>query len=283
MQIELRDVTFRYDGLLAHERPVLRNVSLRIGPGESVGIVGPSGSGKTTLVLHFTGLLQPTRGQVLVNGVDLRSDEVDLVEIRRRIGIVFQFPELQLFEETVWEDVAFAPRNLGLPPDAVDERVSEALRRVGLDPERFAARNPHQLSEGERRRVAIAGVLAMTPEVLVLDEPTAGLDPSGVRTIERMLSDFCSGGRTVVVVSHQMDFIARSCRRIVALHQGQIVYDGDRRGFFEDEDFVRSIGLEMPRILIWWKEKRRSYPNLPSQIYSLDDLRRALSTLHTRP
>jgi|YelNatPaOPRAMG01_1025707.scaffolds.fasta_scaffold00016_91 energy-coupling factor transport system ATP-binding protein len=282
MIIELERIWFSYDGLLPEQRPALREVSFSIRRGEFVGLVGPSGSGKTTLMLHLTGLLKPQRGKVLVDGVDVNAPGVDLVCLRRRIGLVFQFPETQLFEETVWEDVAFGPRNLGLPPEEVAKRVRQALERVGLDPERFGARNPHQLSEGERRRVALAGVVAMEPEVLVLDEPTAGLDPQGVRLLEQFLRKFHSGGGTVVLISHHLDFVARSCSRIVALHRGQVVFDGPRDAFFADETLLREMGLRLPRLLHWWCTKRLRHPQLPPQVYSLEEVRRVLAEIGHR-
>ncbi len=276
MEIRLENVWYRYDGVLASDRDVLRGVSLKIQQGEFVGLVGRSGSGKTTLLQHFTALLAPVRGRVLVDGVDINRRGVDLADIRRRIGLVFQFPEMQLFEETVAKDVAFGPRNLGLPEEAVEKRVCEALEQVGLAPEVFRDRNPHRLSEGEKRRVALAGVLAMRPEVLVLDEPTAGLDPKGTATIEKILVELHGQGKSIVLVSHNMDLVARRCQRIVALREGEVVFDGPRGTFFENEHLVHQLGLKLPRLLVWWKEKRRGQPELPAAVYSLEELRRAV-------
>lgn len=276
MEIRLENVWYRYNGVLAPDAPVLQDVSLTIRQGEFVGLVGRSGSGKTTLLQHFTGLLVPSRGRVLVNGVDVNQRGVDLADIRRRIGLVFQFPEMQLFEETVAKDVAFGPRNLGLPEEAVEERVRTALNQVGLDPGVFWNRNPHRLSEGEKRRVALAGVLAMQPEVLVLDEPTAGLDPRGTATIEGILADLHKRGKTIVLVSHNMDLVARRCQRVVALQHGKVVFDGPKEVFFQDDRLVGELGLKLPRLLVWWQEKRREHPELPEAVYSLDELRRVV-------
>ena len=276
MEIRLENVWYRYDGVLGSDRDVLRGVSLKIQQGEFVGLVGRSGSGKTTLLQHFTALLTPLRGRVLVDGVDINRRGVDLADIRRRIGLVFQFPEMQLFEETVAKDVAFGPRNLGLPEETVEKRVREALEQVGLAPEVFRDRNPHRLSEGEKRRVALAGVLAMRPEVLVLDEPTAGLDPKGTATIEKILVELHGQGKSIVLVSHNMDLVARRCQRIVALREGEVVFDGPRGTFFENEHLVHQLGLKLPRLLVWWKKKRRGRPELPAAVYSLEELRRVV-------
>ncbi|MDZ7374107.1 MAG: energy-coupling factor ABC transporter ATP-binding protein [candidate division KSB1 bacterium] len=276
MEIEVQNLWFSYDGLLQGERAVLKGISFRIAEGEVVGVVGPSGSGKTTLLLHFTGLLRPQRGKVQADGIDVHAPGVDLASLRRRIGLVFQFPEVQLFEETVWKDVAFAAKNLGLPPEEIDRRVHTALELVGLEPSRFGPCNPHLLSEGQRRRVAIAGVLVMDPEVLVLDEPTAGLDAEGVRAVETLVHRFRTMGRTVVLVSHHLDFVARNCPRLLALSQGELIFDGTREAFFEDQKLLQSLGFELPRLLRWWQDKRRQYPQLPPSIYSLDELRSAL-------
>ncbi len=228
----------------------LEGVSLAIYRGESVGILGPTGSGKSTLVQLFAGLLRPTAGRVWVDGVDLTRRGVDLRRIRQRIGLVFQYPEHQLFEETVFEDVAFGPRNLGLGPEEVAERVEEALTLVGLPPERFKSRSPFSLSGGEMRRVAIAGVLAMRPEVLILDEPTAGLDPQGRRALLELVRKLQTErrDRTVLLVSHRMDDVARVCERVVVLHQGRVYLDASVREAFREVARLREIGLDVPRV-----------------------------------
>jgi energy-coupling factor transport system ATP-binding protein len=231
------------------ESVALQGVDLVLRRGECVGIVGPTGSGKSTLVQHFNGLLRPTEGRVWVDGVEVRAGSGVLREVRRKVGLVFQYPEHQLFEATVFDDVAFGPRNLGLDPEEVQERVRESLQWVGLDPDRFGPRSPFSLSGGEMRRVAIAGVLAMRPQVLVLDEPTAGLDPEGRREILGRIRDLHRRtGLTVVLISHSMDEVARMCQRVVVLHRGRVFLDAPVREAFGQADQLRSIGLDVPRV-----------------------------------
>ncbi|MCS7236145.1 MAG: energy-coupling factor transporter ATPase [Armatimonadota bacterium] len=231
------------------ESVALQGVDLVLRRGECVGIVGPTGSGKSTLVQHFNGLLRPTEGRVWVDGVELRAGRGILREVRRKVGLVFQYPEHQLFEATVFDDVAFGPRNLGLEPEEIQERVRESLQWVGLDPDRFGPRSPFSLSGGEMRRVAIAGVLAMRPQVLVLDEPTAGLDPEGRREILGRIRDLHQRmGLTVVLISHSMDEVARMCQRVVVLHQGRVFLDAPVREAFGQAERLRSIGLDVPHV-----------------------------------
>lgn len=231
------------------ESTALRGVDLLIRRGECLGILGPTGSGKSTLVQHFNGLLRPTEGRVWVDGVEVRPGTAAAREVRRKVGLLFQYPEHQLFEATVFDDVAFGPRNLGLDTGEVEERVRESLRWVGLDPDRFGPRSPFSLSGGEMRRVAIAGVLAMRPQVLVLDEPTAGLDPEGRRELLARIRELHrKAGLTVVFISHRMDDVARLCQRVVVLHRGQVFLDAPVREAFRQADRLRSIGLDVPGV-----------------------------------
>lgn len=231
------------------ESVALRGVTLAVRAGEFVGLVGPTGSGKSTLVQHFNGLLRPTGGRVFVDGNDIHGAGASLRHVRRKIGLLFQYPEHQLFEETVREDVAFGPRNLGLDPEEVEERVDESLGLVGLDPDAFGKRSPFSLSGGEMRRVAIAGVLAMRPEVLILDEPTAGLDPVGRDEILNRITTFRGReGMTVILISHSMDDVARLCDRVVVLHRGLVFLDAPTRTAFAQAERLREIGLDVPRV-----------------------------------
>ncbi|ADU52343.1 cobalt ABC transporter, ATPase subunit [Thermaerobacter marianensis DSM 12885] len=231
-------------------RAALRGVDLAIGDGERVAIMGPTGSGKSTLVQHFNGLLRPTRGRVEVDGMDLwapgRDRDHRLAEARRRVGLVFQFPEQQLFADTVWDDVAFAPRNLGLDEDEVAARVERAMALVGLDPD-LGRRSPFSLSGGQMRRVAIAGVLAMMPRMLVLDEPTAGLDPRGRESlVELLLRLHREAGIAVVLVSHDVDEVAAVAERVVLMRDGRIAADGPAADVLTDAALLARCRLNPP-------------------------------------
>lgn len=227
----------------------LRDVTLSIEAGEFVGIIGPTGSGKSTLIQHFNALLRPTSGTIRVAGINLADARADLKSVRRLVGLVFQYPEHQLFEETVFEDVAFGPRNLGLDGDDVHDRVVEALRLVGVDSDQFGRRSPFSLSGGEMRRVAIAGVLAMRPQVLVLDEPAAGLDPRGkLEILGQIHALHRERGLTVVLITHSMDEAAQLTKRLVVLARGQIAMDGPAREIFQRSRELTALGLGVPSI-----------------------------------
>jgi energy-coupling factor transport system ATP-binding protein len=245
--IECRDVTYTYLRGTPREAVALRGVTLQILDGEAVGIIGPSGSGKSTLIQHFNGLLRPTSGTVRIGGEDLWAPRTNRSRARHQVGLVFQFPEYQLFEETVRRDVAYGPRNLGLPEDEVTARADEALHSVGLDPDRFGDRSPFTLSGGEMRRAALAGVLAMRPQVLVLDEPTAGLDPRGKEEVLQRIRTLHRQGLTVVLVTHSMDEAAQVAQRIVILHAGRVLVEGSPLEIFSREDDLRRIGLGLPQ------------------------------------
>jgi len=249
MDIQLENLSFRYDSFGGGQRQVLSGINLTIRSGEFLALVGPSGSGKTTLMQHLTGLLKPTRGSIRIDGNDLWSKQTDRYRIRSKIGLVFQFPESQFFEETVFADVAFGPRNLGLSDAEVEERVNQAVTRVGLDLGRYRNRAPFRLSEGEKRRIAIAGILAMQPEVLVLDEPTAGLDAAGILAVSRILEDFHAEGKTVLLISHDMNLISRLTERIVLLSDGSILFDGNKHELFQKTELLSQAGLPLPRIV----------------------------------
>jgi energy-coupling factor transport system ATP-binding protein len=245
IQVERLTHTYAADTPLAHE--ALHEVSLEIGPGERVGILGPTGSGKTTLVQHLAGLLIPASGQVRLDGVAAHKRTRAARACRRRIGLAFQYPEDQIFEQTVSREVAFGPRNYGVDKTEVDRRVRWALGMVGLDAERFADRSPLILSGGEMRRVALAAILSSLPEVLILDEPTAGLDPQGRRNLlSRIRAWQQETGLTLILVSHNLDELARVVDRVLLLNQGRIVADGPVRGILGDTKRLRAAGLSAP-------------------------------------
>ncbi len=246
MPVEARSVGYTYLPGTPSSREVLRGVDLRVEDGECLALVGPTGSGKTTLLKHLNGLLRPAFGQVLVDGVDIWARRSAPRWVRQKVGLLFQYPEDQLFAETVAADIAFGPRNLGLSPAEVEERVHEALELVGLEPG-LLGRSPFQLSGGQMRRAALAGVLALRPSVLVLDEPTAGLDPQGRREILdhiRLLNR--ERGLGVVLVSHNMDEVARLADRIAVLDGGRIALTGPPREVFAQGDYLTRLGLDVP-------------------------------------
>jgi energy-coupling factor transporter ATPase len=246
-QIMLDKVTFLYDQGLPTQRRALDSISLEIKKGEFVGLIGPTGSGKSTLAQHLNGLLLPNSGEVLVDGENTREKGIDLKRIRQKVGLVFQFPELQLFEETVYDDVAFGPKNLGLSESEINQRVRESMRSVGLDFEQFASRSPFHLSGGEQRKVAIAGILALKPQTLVLDEPTCGLDIRSTKEIKSLLQKLNSAGVTIVLISHNMDLIAQTAKRIILLDQGQLLAYCEKRELFGDAGKLKSVGLDLPQ------------------------------------
>ena len=227
----------------------LRDVNLEIRDGDVVAVIGQNGTGKTTLVKHFNGLLKPTSGRIKIEGQDLWKKGINLQKVRQKVGLIFQFPEFQVFEEKVGEDVAFGPRNLGIAEEEVEQRVRRALEAVELDFDSFSQRSPMHLSQGEKRRVAIAGVLAMDPEVIVLDEPTVGLDLRGTKQMVRILRDLHRQGKTIVLISHNMDLVAQVSKRITVLSEGKVVLTGSLKDLFSNPGLVVSIGLELPQII----------------------------------
>jgi energy-coupling factor transport system ATP-binding protein len=231
-----------------YERAALRNINLTVERGEFIGIIGHTGSGKSTLVQHMNGLLKPTAGRVTVDGADLAAKGEGARNARRKVGMVFQYPEHQLFEETIYDDVAFGPRNLGLEAAEVEERVRRALAFVGLDYGEFAKRSPFRLSGGQMRRVAIAGVVALAPDYLVLDEPSAGLDPRGRDEIfAEVVRLHEATGVTVILISHNMEEVAKLVKRLVVMHQGGISLDGPPRAVFsEGQAALQAAGLDVP-------------------------------------
>ena len=274
MSIEIRHLTHCYSEGSALHTVALDDVSFTIHEGEFIGIIGHTGSGKSTLVQHLNGLLRPTSGQILIDGSDLNGNEVDRRKLRQRIGLVFQYPEYQLFEETVAKDVAFGPKNQGLSKEEIDSRVRYALEKVRLNYDEIAEKSPFELSGGQMRRVAIAGVIAMKPEVLILDEPTAGLDPRGRDSILSMLEDLHkSEGVTIVMVSHSMDDMARLATRLIVMSEGKIAADGTPREIFTREDRMVSIGLDIPDAARLCKRLREMGLNIPDDLYRPEELR----------
>lgn len=271
--ITLKNVNYVYNAGNPFEKYALRDVNLQIHEGEFIGLIGHTGSGKSTLVQHLNGLMKPTSGKVMVG--DILTIDADAAKrgLRQKVGLVFQYPEHQLFEETVEKDIAFGPHNLGLNEEEIKERVKEAMEMVGLDYEELADRSPFELSGGQKRRVAIAGVLAMKPEVLVLDEPTAGLDPHGRDEIlDEIRALYEKKGITIVLVSHSMEDIARLATRIIVLHRGIVVMDGTTREIYDRERELNEIGLDVPDITKLMKRLREKTGwDIPTNVLTVEE------------
>lgn len=273
MSLEVKHLTHTYSAGSAFQATAVHDVSLTIEDGEFVCIVGHTGSGKSTLVQHLNGLLKPTSGQVLVDGEDMNGEGVDRRRIRQKVGLVFQYPEYQLFEETIAKDIAFGPKNQGLSEEEIDQRVRRAMAHVHLDYDKYAERSPFDLSGGQMRRVAIAGVLAMEPKVLILDEPAAGLDPRGRERILGMLQELHrEGGVTIVMVSHSMDDCARLATRMIVMSKGELVLTDTPRNVFRQADLMRSIGLGVPEAAELCGKLRAAGLPLPDDLFTQEEL-----------
>lgn len=248
MQLELKNVSYTYGKGTVFEVNALSNIDLMIEEGQFIGIIGHTGSGKSTLIQHFNALMQPTEGKVFFEGEDIWGDKYDRRALRSKVGLVFQYPEHQLFEADVLTDVAFGPKNQGLSKEEAEARTREALVQVGF-PEKFYGHSPFELSGGQKRRVAIAGVLAMNPRVLILDEPTAGLDPKGRDEILDQISYLHEKrGITIILVSHSMEDVARYADRLIVVNDGKLPYDGTPREVFAHYEELEKIGLAAPQI-----------------------------------
>lgn len=250
MSIIFDNVTYTYMPGTPYQRTAIQNINLTINRGEFVGIIGHTGSGKSTLVQHMNGLIAPSSGQVTVDGIDLKQKNQEAREARRRVGMVFQYPEHQLFEETIYQDIAFGPKNMGLSEDQIESRIRRAMDFVGLDYETFKDRSPFNLSGGQMRRVAIAGVIALEPDYLALDEPAAGLDPCGRDEIfGQIVKLHQKTGITVILVSHNMEDIARFADRVLVMNNGQVSLDGSPKEIFSSgRETLREAGVDVPPI-----------------------------------
>ncbi|MDY3796754.1 MAG: energy-coupling factor transporter ATPase [Agathobacter sp.] len=248
MPIELKNVNYCYSEDSAYKVQALKDVNLTIEDGQFIGIIGHTGSGKSTLIQHLNGLLKATSGTILYNGEDIYSEKYDLRQLRFKVGMVFQYPEHQLFETTNFEDVCFGPKNLGLDKEEVEARALEALKSVRF-PKELYGNSPFDLSGGQKRRVAIAGVLAMKPDVLILDEPTAGLDPAGRDEILGLISKMHRElGITIILVSHSMEDVAQYVDRIIVMNSGEVMYDGVPKEVFRHYKELEEVGLAAPQV-----------------------------------
>ena len=267
--LEIKNLNHIYSAGTPFEHVALKDVSFAVEPGEFIGIIGHTGSGKSTLMQHLNGLLKPTSGQVILDGQDIWSDKKLTRQSRFRVGLVFQYPEYQLFEETVYKDIAFGPKNMGLDAAEVDRRVREAAGFVGLTEAQLEV-SPFDLSGGQKRRVAIAGVIAMEPEVLILDEPTAGLDPEGREDVLRNIDDYRKAkNATIMMVSHSMNDVARMASRLLVMCDAHLAMDGTPQEVFNHAQELLDMGLDIPEITrVFLKLQQRGLP--VNQVYTMD-------------
>ena len=279
MSIKTVNLCHVYGQGTALEQYALKDVNLEIGDGQFIGLIGHTGSGKSTLIQHFNGLLKATSGDLLYNGESIYAPGYDMKQLRSRVGLVFQYPEHQLFEVDVFSDVCFGPRNQGLPEEEVKERAREALAQVGMD-ESFYEQSPFELSGGQKRRVAIAGVLAMHPEVLILDEPTAGLDPRGrdeiLGQIEKLHRE---RGMTIILVSHSMEDVARYADRLIVMNHGEKIFDDTPRNVFRHYRELEAIGLAAPQVTYIVQAPRREGIPIQDSLITVEEARDAILRL----
>lgn len=277
MLLNVENLNHTYMPGTPFEVAALRNINLQVDRGEFLAVIGQTGSGKSTLIQHFNGLLRPSSGRILLDGEEIGREKTKLAAVRRRVGLLFQFPEQQLFEETVFGDVAFGPRNLGLGEADVRERVEEALTLVGLDLSELVERSPFSLSGGQMRRVAMAGVLAMRPEVIILDEPAAGLDPLGkMEIMDRVELLHREQGLTVILVSHSMDDVARLANRLVVLADGEIKRIGTPSEVFSGARELEAIGLLLPQMTMLMHRLRQAGMDVPVDVFTVAQAREAI-------
>ncbi len=277
--LKIEGLTHTYSVGTPFERSAVKDISFTVNKGEFLGIIGHTGSGKSTLIQHFNGLLRPTSGRVLLDGKDIWAEPKKIRDVRFRVGLVFQYPEYQLFEETVYKDIAFGPKNMGRSGDDLDRCVRWAAKLVGLS-SAVLEKSPFELSGGQKRRVALAGVIAMEPEVLVLDEPTAGLDPAGRENLMANIRDYhANHGGTVILVSHSMDEIARNAQRILVLKSAGILMDGTPAEVFGRGDELLGAGQEVPQITRVAMALHRRGVNIDPAVYTMEELHRQLLAL----
>lgn len=271
MSIKIENLKHVYMPKSPFEKVALDNVNLEISNGEFIALIGHTGSGKSTLIQHMNGLLKPTSGKILIDDVDITADGVKLSDIRKKVGLVFQYPEYQLFEETIEKDIEFGPRNLGLEQDEITKRVKKSMEMVGLDYEIYKDKSPFDLSGGQKRRVAIAGVIAMEPKILILDEPTAGLDPKGRDDILEQIKILHTKYKmTIVLVSHSMEDVGKLAERIIVMNRGSVVLEGVPAEVFKEIDKLESIGLGVPQITYLMRALKQKGFDVSEDIFTLE-------------
>ena len=277
MSIKIENLTHIYMKGTPFEKKAIDNVTLEIKDGEFIALIGHTGSGKSTLIQHINGLLKPDSGKIIIDNVDITSKNIKLSNIRKKVGLVFQYPEYQLFEETVEKDIAFGPKNLGLGEEEINSKVKRAMNIVGLDYKKYKDKSPFELSGGQKRRVAIAGVVAMEPKVLILDEPTAGLDPKGRDDILSNIVDLHREyNMTIILVSHSMEDVAKVASRILVMHNGKCILDGEPAKVFKEIDTLESVGLAVPQVTYLVKRLRDKGFNISEDIFTVEQAKKEL-------
>jgi len=277
MSIKIENLTYIYMPKTPFEKKAIDDVSIEIKQGEFVALIGHTGSGKSTLIQHINGLLKPTSGRLLIDDTDITQKNVKLTNIRKKVGLVFQYPEYQLFEETIEKDIAFGPRNLGLDNDEINKRVQRAMKIVGLDYQQYKDKSPFEISGGQKRRVAIAGVIAMEPKILILDEPTAGLDPKGRDDIlGKILDLYNENDMTIILVSHSMEDVAKVANRILVMDNGKCILDGTPEKIFREVEILESVGLAVPQVTYLIRELRNKGFNLSRDIFTIEKAKEEL-------
>jgi len=267
--IKTQNLSYVYKKGLPDEKYALKNVNIEITNGDFVALIGHTGSGKSTLIQHLNGLIKPSEGKIFVNSTEITDDKCDMTKIRTKVGLVFQYPEHQLFEETVYKDIAFGPKNLGISDEEIDKRVHEAIRLVNLD-EKILEKSPFDLSGGQKRRVAIAGVLSMKPEILILDEPTAGLDPKGRDLLLSVLEYLHKNlSMTIILVSHSMEDVAKVAKSVIVMNDGEVFMQGSVPEVFSKGDELIKIGLDVPQITLLINKLNKMGAKLPEDIYTV--------------
>ena len=268
--IKAENVNYIYQQGMPFERQALYDVNIEIEDGSLVALIGHTGSGKSTLIQHFNALVKPTSGKIIINGIDVTAPKADLRLVRKTVGLVFQYPEHQLFEETVYKDIAFGPKNMGFSDEEIDKRVRESAALVGLK-EKHLTRSPFDLSGGQKRRVAIAGVLAMNPKVLILDEPTAGLDPKGRDEILATIKKLHEENKEMIImfVSHSMEDVAKTAERVIVMNGGHVEMQGTVAEVFAQAEHLQKIGLNVPQVTLLTDKLRLAGYDLPEHIYTV--------------
>ena len=280
--IKIENLDFVYQKGMPDERKVLHDINIEIEDHDIVAIIGHTGSGKSTLIQHLNALIRPTSGNITVNGIDITDPKTDLKEVRKKVGMVFQYPEYQLFEETVYKDIAFGPKNMGLSDEKIEKRVYDAMDMVGLSHE-MKDRSPFELSGGQKRRVAIAGVLSMNPEILILDEPTAGLDPHGRDSLLRRIENLHKNtGITVIFVSHSMEEVARLAKHVIVMNDGHVYAAGTVSEIFGMGYELQKIGLNIPQVTQLALKLREKGVDIQSDIYTVKYATEILSEMMKR-